>query len=123
MKLRILGNAIRLRLTRSEVERIAAGESVEETTQLSISTNFGYSLQPSSGTHLAASVSGNHLAVSAPTTALTTWATGDAVALDCPIAGDGPDILVEKDFACLAPREGSDDEDTFPHPESGQRSC
>ena len=32
-------------------------------------------------------------------------------------------ILVEKDFACLAPREGEDESDMFPHPLEGQESC
>jgi hypothetical protein len=35
MKLRIRGNSIRLRLSRGEVARIAAGEGVEERTELS----------------------------------------------------------------------------------------
>jgi hypothetical protein len=33
-------------------------------------------------------------------------------------------ILVEKDFACLAPREGEDESDMYPHPEAKQgESC
>jgi hypothetical protein len=32
-------------------------------------------------------------------------------------------ILVEKDFACLAPREGEDESDMFPHPEADSASC
>ncbi len=29
-------------------------------------------------------------------------------------------ILVENDFTCLAPRDGEDDSDMFPHPQEGQ---
>ena len=29
-------------------------------------------------------------------------------------------ILVEKDFACLAPREGEDDSDAFAHPNTAR---
>lgn len=32
-------------------------------------------------------------------------------------------ILVEKDFACLKPREGEDESDMFPHPLEGQADC
>ena len=32
-------------------------------------------------------------------------------------------ILVEKDFACLAPREGEDESDMFPHPDAGSSAC
>lgn len=32
-------------------------------------------------------------------------------------------ILVEKDFACLKPREGEDESDMFPHPQEGQANC
>ena len=123
MKLRIRGNTIRLRLTRGEVERIGAGETVEEITALSGQTRFRYSLGTSTGVLLEAGMSGNHLAITAPAAALSAWASSDAVALQCELAAEGPDILVEKDFACLSPREGSDDEDTFPHPESGSRTC
>ncbi len=123
MKLRIRGNAIRLRLTRGEVERIAAGEAVEEVTQLADKLSFRYSLGPSSGSSLQATMCGTHLAVTAPAASLASWANSDEVALACPVAEGGADILIEKDFACLAPRDGSDDDDTFPHPSSGQRSC
>ncbi len=34
--------------------------------------------------------------------------------------GDSLKILVEKDFACLAPREGEDESDMYPHPLEGQ---
>ena len=33
-------------------------------------------------------------------------------------------ITLEKDFACLAPREGEDESDSFPHPEAGSgKTC
>jgi hypothetical protein len=37
--------------------------------------------------------------------------------------GDKLVILVEKDFACLAPREGEDESDMFPHPQAGEAEC
>jgi hypothetical protein len=32
-------------------------------------------------------------------------------------------ILVEKDFACLSPREGEDEMELFPHPLKGRDTC
>jgi hypothetical protein len=32
-------------------------------------------------------------------------------------------ILVEKDFACLAPRDGEDESDMFPNPDADSGSC
>ena len=32
-------------------------------------------------------------------------------------------ILVEKDFQCLAPREGEDESDMFPHPDGDSTTC
>ncbi|MBV9725375.1 MAG: hypothetical protein JO299_09390, partial [Gammaproteobacteria bacterium] len=32
-------------------------------------------------------------------------------------------ITLEKDFACLAPREGEDESDNFPHPEESGKTC
>ncbi|MGH8167708.1 MAG: DUF7009 family protein [Woeseiaceae bacterium] len=40
-----------------------------------------------------------------------------------PLDGDELSILVEKDFACLAPREGEDDSDKFPNPLEGKATC
>ena len=34
--------------------------------------------------------------------------------------GNSLKILVDKDFACLAPREGEDESDMIPHPLEGQ---
>jgi hypothetical protein len=32
-------------------------------------------------------------------------------------------ILVEKDFACLTPREGEDESDMFPNPDDDGAKC
>ena len=59
------------------------------------------------------------MTVRLPETAVLVWATTDQVS----ISGeqllndeDAVSILVEKDFACLAPREDEDETDMYPHP-------
>ena len=123
MKLRIKGNSLRLRLTRDEVGRAGAGQTIVESTPLTGATGFGYALTPSDSATMAAALGERGLEVSVPRAALSTWANSENVAVVCPAAAPGPDILVEKDFACLSPRDGDDDANTFPHPEAGSKTC
>jgi len=88
---------------------------------------FRYSLESSPTiVNPGAFYSDNEIMVKLPETAVLSWVTTEQVS----IAGeqlldDGTTltILVEKDFACLTPREGEDDADTFPHPDSGKTEC
>ncbi len=61
------------------------------------------------------------MTVRLPETAVLAWATTDQVS----ISGeqllndeDAVSILVEKDFVCLAPREGEDETDMYPNPDA-----
>ena len=123
MKLRIRGDSIRLRLTQGEVARIEAGDAVSESTTLAAGIRFEYALESGATDAMTASLDDNRLVIRAPRAALAAWASGNEVAVDCPIDESSPSILVEKDFACLSPREGSDDDDAYPHPESGSKTC
>lgn len=115
MKLRIRGNSIRLRLTKSEVERIAAGETVEEIIDLAPAT-FVYSMLVGDTSKIETSFDGGRLSVRVPAPEAKAWATSDAVGME---SADGPvKILIEKDFACVKPREGEDESDMFLHPDA-----
>jgi hypothetical protein len=50
------------------------------------------------------------------------WCGTDLVTLSAsqPLGAGELHIVLEKDWACLAPREGEDESDNFPHPETGQ---
>jgi hypothetical protein len=124
MKLRICGDSIRLRLKIGEVERIAAGESIVETTHLPDS-KLTYGLEVSENGGMAATFSDGKLIVTLPKADAKQWASSDEVSLAseqsladaCTLS-----LLVEKDFTCLEPghhRDCVDDEDTFPHPSAG----
>jgi len=121
MKLRIYGDSIRLRLKVNEVSRIAAGESIVETTRLPGSVLI-YSLEVSETAGFSATFSDGKLVVTLPKVDAEKWASSDEVSLlsEQPLAGAGTlSLLVEKDFTCLEPghhRDCMDDEDTFPHP-------
>ena len=74
----------------------------------------------------AAFFSDNSVTVRLPETAVLAWATTEQVSLSGEqVLDDGEtlQILVEKDFACLAPREGEDESDMYPHPGADTDRC
>jgi hypothetical protein len=61
------------------------------------------------------------ITISVPESEARVWADTSAVSIDgkCDVGhGEVLSVLVEKDFACLTPRDSSDDADTFPHPKA-----
>lgn len=117
MKLRISGNSLRLRLTRSEVEEFAATGSYENSIGLTGGT-LTYRLERTGAATLTASLSGSTITVRVPGTAADQWTNGDEVGIEASENG-GLTIVIEKDFACLKPREGEDTDDHYPHPATG----
>ncbi len=119
MKLRIQGNSIRLRLTRSEVRRLAeAGEVVAET-RVAPGSSLVYRLQTTDRAGLGASLSGVALTVSVPRDWVAGWPDDERVGFEgTQDAGDGRRLalLVEKDFDCLHRRP--DETDLFPNPDA-----
>ena len=127
MKLRLRDNSLRLRLTQGEVEQIRTTGLVRGRTRFPGSNAFDYILESSPATvRPEAHMSSNVLTVRVPQEVITHWAESEQVSISSTQAlGDGENlaILVEKDFACLAPREGEDESDMFPHPRAGAEQC
>jgi hypothetical protein len=121
MKLRILGNSLRLRLKRGEVDRLAAGNKLVEETEFP-GTVFSYSLELSDNEDMVASFDNGRIEISMPREIIPEWADTDLVTLysEQELPGESKlEILVEKDFTCLEPghhRNCEDDQDTYPHP-------
>ena len=114
------GDTLRLRLTRNEVDKIGQGDAVEELTQFPDGTVLRYVLN-CGRTHDATqkiSDDGTTILIEVPSSEAVAWATSDEVGL----GGSGTfqvgplQILIEKDFACITPREGEEDLDTYPNP-------
>lgn len=114
MKLRIRGNSLRLRLTRTEVSQLASQGACAETMMLDNGEfRYGVVLDAIADTARAAFEDGT-LSVTLDRATVQLWAAGDAVSLR---GRHGPlSILVEKDFTCLQPRDDEDESDLFPHP-------
>lgn len=126
MKLRIRGDSLRLRLKRGEVDQIAAAGSVTEETHFP-GTRLSYRLDVSDSGELRAEFADGDLVVTVPASRARDWAASDDVSLMATQelgGGRSLAILIEKDFACLAPghgRQHGDDADSFPHPEAAAR--
>lgn len=129
MKLRIRDNSIRLRLERGEVDALRDHGVVAARTGFPGGRDFRYAVESSPAiVNPGAFFSDNALTVRLPETVVLGWANSVQVSIvgeqrlddGTPLA-----ILVEKDFACLAPREGEDEADMFPHPDAsaGEGGC
>lgn len=126
MKLRILDNSIRLRLTQSEVLTVNSDGLVRGRVRFAGSNTFDYVLESSPATvRPEAHISNNVLTVRVPKMDIQQWAESERVSIRSDTQlDDGEElrILIEKDFQCLAPRE-EDESDMFPHPKAGQADC
>jgi hypothetical protein len=125
MKLRIKGNSVRFRLTRTEVASVAAHGFIE------CRTDFGeghqslvYALTAGPMKDIQACFSDGRLQISVPRGMLEQWAASDEVGLYGKPAPkeDALSIAIEKDFRCLDRSLAEDDEwDAYPHPSSQGR--
>jgi len=121
MKLRIQGNSIRLRVTRSELAAFVETGRLEDTVyfgpEVEMSLTYSLVRNDSLGA-VAVSSTGNEVAVSLPAATADAWASTDQVGISAEvnlgILGK-LSVLVEKDFACLDRRD-EDNADTFPNP-------
>ena len=127
MKLRIRDNTRRLRLMQGEVETLRDDGVVRATTGFPGGRALAYEVESSpASVNPAAFLSENVVTVRIPETTVLAWASTDQVSIESEQVLDDGDklrILVEKDFQCLAPREGEDDSDAFPNPDSGSAAC
>ena len=122
MKLRTTRNSIRLRLSQEDVRTFAEKGVIEER------IDFGPSPAPalvyrlvrgSEGSDVAVNFADSKLTVTIPSSRADRWTSSDDVGIDAKQSTGNPNplsILIEKDFACLTPRAGDDDKDSFPHP-------
>ena len=121
MKLRIRGDSLRLRLTRSEVAALATDGRVQATMH-ALGGALRYAVQTRPDAELGAELSRDGDATVVTVTldrqAVAGWAESDQVGFEGhQDLGDGTKLalLIEKDFACLVPR-GDQDDDAYTNP-------
>ena len=119
MKLRIKGDSLRLRLTRGEVQQLAEVGRVEERVHISPQGVLVYRVQRApAAAALGAAFADGVIEIQVPETIAREWCASELVTLEAVQHHGAVDlrIVVEKDFACLAPRTDEDESDNFPHP-------
>ena len=123
MKLRIKGDSLRLRLTQAEMRSLAERGEVEDRVSFPGGAALKYRLRVSDkDDYISATYESNLIDVLIPKPLAERWWGTDLVTLSAsqPLTAGELRLVLEKDWACLAPRAGEDESDQFPHPEAGQ---
>lgn len=115
MKLRLQGNSLRLRLTRSEVEKLRHEGEVSETSRFRSGAGMTYRLLNAAAAEgVQADLAQATISVSVPPAAVELWAASDEVGI---YGQDGElSIAIEKDFRCLTRASEEQEADAYPHP-------
>lgn len=104
MKLRIKGNSLRIRLTRTEVEKFTDTGYLEEQTSFG-ARKFIYAVQRSNEQQeMTASFDQNGICLFVPAKLVAGWAQNDIVGFNANMPLPETDslyLLLEKDFICL----------------------
>lgn len=118
MKLRIKGNSIRIRLTKSEVDQFAKDGYIEEHTLLP-NGKLSYALKKDATVdELSATISGTTIVMLMPEKDATNWVKTERVGYENNTklpSGDSLYLLLEKDFKCLD-NTNEDQSDMYDNP-------
>ncbi len=121
MKIRIKGNSIRFRLTKTEVQQYIEKGFVEEKTQIAEQL-FSYGLtSTATSERMYASIQNNKITIFLPLSFAEEWASDDKIGFYDTIEqsnGSKLSLTVEKDFVCLDDRD-EDESDNYPNPKAG----
>jgi hypothetical protein len=124
MKLRIRGNSLRLRLTQSEVKKIAQGAAVKEAIHFLNGVELHYILAPEEKSSIVnAQFIDHQIIVGLPKEMAKKWATSSQISIKH--EENKFSILIEKDFMCLKERqnEKEDESDMFENPNEPIGHC
>lgn len=120
MKLRILGNSLRLRVSQAEMSQIRSRGVVRQHVAFGPGRRLTYELRTVADGRVCASFDDERICVTLPRAVAARWQEPDEVSIRGEQAlpgGERLKILVEKDFQCLVPREDEDQSGLFPNPE------
>ena len=120
MKVRIRANNIRLRLGQEEMEQLRSGEVVEDRLSFGPDNGIVWSVQIGhTGSGPSISRVGDLIRVTIPRLGWLDDESEEGYRTSVESSPGYPvGIAVERDYACLQPRDPVEDRDSFPHPES-----
>lgn len=117
MKIRIKGDSVRFRLTRTEVEELCSKGSIEEVTHFKNET-FTYAVKRANNEGIHANFEQGAITLHVDASLLDGWHHNDKVGFDYAEKIDAEttlSLLLEKDFVCLDERL-EDESDNYPNP-------
>jgi hypothetical protein len=118
MKIRIRGNSLRYRLTRTEVEQFAKTGFVQEKINIG-GCYLSYALKSTVHKQLSAEYYDNKIILFVPESMVGPWANSDQTGFEHYMDLEGSEeklfLLVEKDFTCLD-KVDEDQSDNYPNP-------
>ena len=112
MKIRIKGNSLRYRLSKSDVDKFSENGYIEETTDFGSQT-LTYALQKNRLNNLSAIFENNKITLFMPEVMAIELAETESVGFE--YTDNGLFLLVEKDFKCLD-NVAEDQSDNYPNP-------
>ena len=112
MKIRIKGNSIRYRLSKTDVEQFIKTGCLEETVDFGVPKLF-YALKKHGESALSASFEQNTITLYMPERMAAEWEAPDKVGFDG--IYNKLSLLIEKDFQCLD-NVAEDQTDNYPNP-------
>ena len=119
MKLRLRKNSIRLRLLRSEVERLGRNERVEEAITFTPGVRLTYAVAVTDAAVVRATFDGGGITVELPSALARQLVESELVTIEHQQpagAGDPLTIVIEKDFVCLDRKDDPDNADAYSRP-------
>jgi hypothetical protein len=120
MKIRILGNSLRFRLTRSEVDTLCTKGYIENQTTFDTAV-FTYAIKlVTDSEQLTAQFENNTISLNLPKSLGNNWHQTEQVGFSETMEFKNNDslfLLLEKDFACLDERQ-EDQSDNYPNPKA-----
>jgi hypothetical protein len=116
MKLRIHGNSVRLRLSRTDMQTFAQNGLIQDAIQFAPESRLSYALQCAPSVE-EVQVQYEHgvITILIPVQVAREWMSSDEVGISSTGAA-GPSLLIEKDFRCLHREQGQAQDDAFPNP-------
>ncbi len=101
MKIRIKGNSIRYRLTKSDVQKLADSGNLEESTCFAGSTFYYAIKRVQHISQLTATYAENKITLFVPADFTAKWPVNNVIGLDSKDNNGDLYLLLEKDFICL----------------------
>lgn len=120
MKIRIKGNSIRIRLSRTEVDTLGREGYLEELTEFGGNVAFRYALHSKQEiASLSAGFEGNTMSMFVPADMVAEWVSTEKVGYSHYMdIGEGKQLflLLEKDFKCIDSSVEEDQSDNYDNP-------